>query len=90
MSDLTLPGTDDNRGSGLRASLVEFWHYFSENRGAVIGLYVFVGVCLIALLADVVAPHLPQCPVPRCIAAAARMAGRRRLALRARHRPGRP
>ncbi len=41
--------------SGFR----EFWHYFSANKGAVIGLFFFVGVCLLALLADVIAPHEP-------------------------------
>lgn len=39
--------------------LVEFWYYFRENRGAVIGLCFFMLVCLIALLADVIAPHGP-------------------------------
>jgi len=37
----------------------EFWYYFSENRGAVIGLAVFVSFLLVALLADVIAPHSP-------------------------------
>ena len=45
---------------GQRASaLSEFWYYFSENRGAVMGLSVFVLVCLIAIFADVVAPFSP-------------------------------
>ncbi len=39
--------------------LQEFWHYFRENRGAVAGLFVIVGIVLIALLADLIAPHLP-------------------------------
>ncbi|MFT4727394.1 MAG: dipeptide transport system permease protein [Granulosicoccus sp.] len=37
----------------------EFWNYFSENRGAIVGLCVFVGFILIALLADLIAPHSP-------------------------------
>ena len=37
----------------------EFWSYFSENRGAVIGLLVFVAFIFIAILADVIAPHSP-------------------------------
>ena len=37
----------------------EFWSYFSENRGAVIGLVVFAVFILIAILADVLAPHSP-------------------------------
>jgi dipeptide transport system permease protein len=49
----------DRRQTGMRASLGEFWFYFSENRGAVIGLWVFVCVCILAILADVIAPHAP-------------------------------
>ena len=37
----------------------EFWRYFSENRGAVVGLVVFVAFIVIAILADVIAPHSP-------------------------------
>ncbi|MDH3660489.1 MAG: dipeptide ABC transporter permease DppC, partial [Alphaproteobacteria bacterium] len=37
----------------------EFWYYFSENRGAVVGLAVIVIVLLSALFADIVAPHSP-------------------------------
>ncbi|EKF44204.1 ABC transporter permease subunit [Nitratireductor indicus] len=40
-----------------RARLAEFWYYFSENRGAVIGLVVFVVLVLLALAAPVIAPH---------------------------------
>lgn len=40
--------------------LREFWHYFSENKGAVAGLCVIVFVILLALLADIVAPHDPS------------------------------
>ncbi|MGH6898443.1 MAG: ABC transporter permease subunit [Geminicoccaceae bacterium] len=39
--------------------LVEFWHYFSINKGAVAGLAVIVLVVLTAIFADFVAPHLP-------------------------------
>jgi dipeptide transport system permease protein len=39
--------------------LQEFWHYFAENRGAVAGLCVVVFIILMALLADVIAPHSP-------------------------------
>lgn len=46
--------------SSLRARLAEFWYYFSENRGAVIGLVVFVTLIVIALLAPVLAPHPPN------------------------------
>ncbi len=47
----------DTRKTGIMAQLAEFWRYFSENRGAVIGFWVFVVICLIALFADVIAPH---------------------------------
>jgi dipeptide transport system permease protein len=41
------------------AALGEFWHYFSQSRGAVIGLVVFVLLVLIALFAPLLAPHDP-------------------------------
>jgi dipeptide transport system permease protein len=41
------------------AVLREFWHYFSENRGAVAGLVVFVLIALVAIFANVVAPYGP-------------------------------
>jgi dipeptide transport system permease protein len=40
--------------------LAEFWYYFSENRGAVIGLAVFVLLVAVALLAPLIAPHAPN------------------------------
>lgn len=42
-----------------RQMLTEFWFYFSENRGAVIGLVVFIALVLIAVFAPLVAPHSP-------------------------------
>ncbi|MCD2472585.1 ABC transporter permease subunit [Jiella sp. MQZ9-1] len=39
--------------------LEEFWFYFSENRGAVLGLVVFGLVVLTALAAPLLAPHSP-------------------------------
>lgn len=45
--------------TGTIAALREFWHYFSENRGAVIGLWVFVALVLIAVFAPLIAPHDP-------------------------------
>jgi dipeptide transport system permease protein len=44
--------------------LREFWSYFSANRGAVAGLAVIVIVLVLALLADVVAPHAPNLTNP--------------------------
>ena len=43
-----------------RRALAEFWFYFSENRGAVIGLVVFLALILVALLAPVIAPYGPN------------------------------
>ncbi|KEO59331.1 peptide ABC transporter [Thioclava indica] len=54
MADTTLtPGT-------RRAQLAEFWFYFSENRGAVIALVVFVLVLLAAIAAPILAAHGPD------------------------------
>lgn len=39
--------------------LAEFWFYFSENRGAVIGLFVMLALVVIAVFAPFVAPHEP-------------------------------
>ena len=39
--------------------LREFWHYFRENRGAVIGLWVFALFFLVAVFADLIAPYDP-------------------------------
>jgi dipeptide transport system permease protein len=40
--------------------LREFWQYFSENKGAVAGLVVFATICLVAVSADLIAPHPPD------------------------------
>ena len=37
----------------------EFWMYFSENKGAVLGLCVIVFAILVAIFADFLAPHSP-------------------------------
>lgn len=42
-----------------RRIAAEFWFYFSENRGAVIGLRVFAALVLIAICAPLLAPHDP-------------------------------
>ena len=39
--------------------LAEFWHYFRENKGAVAGLAVVLGLIFLAAFADIVAPHSP-------------------------------
>lgn len=53
-------GELDTREGGRIALLKEFWSYFSENRGAVIGLVFFIAIIIVALLADYIAPHLPN------------------------------
>ncbi|MDT1063654.1 ABC transporter permease subunit [Paracoccus sp. CPCC 101403] len=42
-----------------RRMFKEFWFYFSQNRGAVIGLAVFVLLVLTAVFAPILAPHEP-------------------------------
>ncbi len=49
------PVTPSRGLSGLR----EFWYYFSQNTGAVIGLVIFILLVLIALFAPWIAPHDP-------------------------------
>ncbi|WP_404811457.1 ABC transporter permease subunit [Gemmobacter serpentinus] len=39
--------------------LTEFWFYFSQNKGAVVGLVVFILMVIIALTATLIAPHDP-------------------------------
>ncbi len=61
MSEATLTNDiHDERPGGRLALLSEFWSYFSENRGAVIGLAFFIFVVFIAIFADVIAPHPPN------------------------------
>ena len=50
----------DDRPTGFGTQLAEFWSYFSENRGAVMGLFFFIGVILVAVFADLIAPHSPN------------------------------
>ena len=42
-----------------RRMLAEFWFYFSQNRGAVIGLFVFILMVIVAVFAPLIAPHDP-------------------------------
>jgi dipeptide transport system permease protein len=60
MSETAADPALDLHRSGRLALLVEFWAYFSENRGAVIGLAVFVFICLVAIFAGLIAPHDPD------------------------------
>ena len=58
-TDTTQPHADVRRQT-RRRMLAEFWYYFSENRGAVIGLFVFAALIVIAVLAPLIAPHPPN------------------------------
>jgi dipeptide transport system permease protein len=40
--------------------LGEFWYYFSQNRGAIVGLTVFILLILMAIFAPFIAPHDPS------------------------------
>jgi len=60
MAEVALNQELDTREVGRIALFKEFWSYFSENRGAVIGLFFFIAIIVIALGADFIAPHLPN------------------------------
>src|SRR3546814_184160 len=61
MADTTIDKAPEAVSSAAlrRQMLKEFWFYFSENRGAVMGLVVFVTLVLVAVLAPLIAPHSP-------------------------------
>ena len=48
-----------SKGEVRPGRLREFWFYFSENRGAVIGFYVFLAFVVMAAGADILAPYSP-------------------------------
>ncbi len=50
----------DTDAAALPNPLVEFWRYFRQNYGAVLGSAIVVIITLIAVLADVIAPHSPN------------------------------
>lgn len=54
------------RPSMLRRNLREFWFYFSESKTAVVGLVFLVGIVLMALTADFIAPHDPAVQYRDC------------------------
>jgi dipeptide transport system permease protein len=55
------------QSSMLRQNLKEFWYYFSESKTAVVGLAFLVGIILMALTADVIAPHDPTVQYRDCL-----------------------
>jgi dipeptide transport system permease protein len=60
MGEATTIDTPDSQSGGRMALFMEFWSYFKENRGAVIGLVFFICIVLVAILADFIAPHAPN------------------------------
>ncbi|MFL5014860.1 MAG: ABC transporter permease subunit [Rhizobium sp.] len=46
--------------AGQPSAVAEFWHYFSRNKGAVIGLVVFTIILVVAVFAPLFAPHEPN------------------------------
>jgi len=54
---ITVPTQPVSTGPAPRAPLAEFWFYFKQNKGAVIGLAYICFIVSIALLADLLAPH---------------------------------
>jgi dipeptide transport system permease protein len=42
------------------SGFAEFWYYFAQNKGAVIGLVFFIALVLVAIFANVIAPYLPN------------------------------
>ncbi|MDN5567541.1 MAG: ABC transporter permease subunit [Paracoccus sp. (in: a-proteobacteria)] len=54
MSDTTVKLSD---AAIRRRMLAEFWFYFSQNKGAVVGLVVFAMLVFVAIFAPVLAPH---------------------------------
>ncbi|MBN9031070.1 MAG: dipeptide ABC transporter permease DppC [Rhizobiales bacterium 63-7] len=62
--------------TGHPSALAEFWYYFSRNKGAVLGLAVFLLVLFVAIFAPIVAPHSPSDQLrDRLLAPPAWMAG---------------
>jgi ABC-type dipeptide/oligopeptide/nickel transport systems, permease components len=47
----------EKESTGTQSVLKEFWHYFRQNKGAVLGLAVFLLIVFIAVFADLIAPY---------------------------------
>ena len=60
MSDsANTPGIKLSDAAIRRQMLADFWFYFRQNRGAVVGMWVFIGLVILAVFAQVIAPHDP-------------------------------
>ena len=55
----TTPAVTAERAAPMPGALRLFWRSFAQNRGAVLGLAITLSLVVIALLADVIAPHSP-------------------------------
>ena len=58
MTDTSIDRTAAAPGT-TRAMLAEFWFYFSEHRGAVVGMWVFLALVVVAIFAPLIAPYDP-------------------------------
>ena len=58
-ADIAAVRTDVVAATAPPSSLGAFWHAFRENKGAVLGAAVTVVIAIVAILAEVVAPHSP-------------------------------
>jgi dipeptide transport system permease protein len=56
MSDLSVKLSD---AAIRRQMLADFWFCFRQNRGAVVGMWVFLGLVVLAVFAQLIAPHDP-------------------------------
>ena len=56
---ITTPGVRLSDAAIRRRMIADFWFYFRQNRGAVIGLAVFILLVLVAVFAPLIAPHDP-------------------------------
>jgi dipeptide transport system permease protein len=59
MSAETLPNPVAAPSAGPPHPLAEFWMYFRANAGAVAGLFVIIGLIILAVGAELIAPHSP-------------------------------
>jgi dipeptide transport system permease protein len=59
MSVETLPNPVAAPNSAPPHPLVDFWLYFRANAGAVAGLFIIIGLIVVALFAELLSPHSP-------------------------------
>jgi dipeptide transport system permease protein len=60
MTDISkTPGVKLSDWAIRRQMLADFWFYFRQNRGAVVGMWVFLALVLVAVFAQLISPHDP-------------------------------